>query len=70
MRTEPARSPDPTATPPADPAVPAVRRARAITDRIDRIRAELAGGHYGVDLDRLAENIFEDDLDRSSSRRP
>jgi len=43
----------------------AMRRARAVTDRMNRIRSELAGSCYRVDLDRLAENILEDDLDRT-----
>ncbi len=34
----------------------------SVTTRIARIRAELDGGTYVVDLERLSERILEDDL--------
>ena len=36
----------------------------AITARIDSIRAELEAGTYVVDLDKLSQRIFLDDLER------
>lgn len=36
----------------------------AITARIESIRAELEAGTYVVDLDKLSQQIFIDDLER------
>jgi flagellar biosynthesis anti-sigma factor FlgM len=38
----------------------------AVANRIQEIRAQLAGGNYPIDLDRLASHIVDDETLRSS----
>jgi anti-sigma28 factor (negative regulator of flagellin synthesis) len=57
----------PTVTVTGEPeAAQAVDTDPAVSARINTVRAELEAGTYVVDLDKLSQRIFIDEIDRSS----